>query len=201
MTHIAILGASSPIGHYTYEFLKNYPNLNITLFMRNPKKAYHPQITIYGDALNIDDLKHALKNVDLVISTLGPYQVDTMAKNLIFAMKENNIKRLIWTGSLGIYGMASGLENSNLGDPNDPSTYLGNQRVAADLLLESGLDVTILRPNWLTNDEIVEPLNITSTKEITPKGHVSRKTVAKFIADLAMHPNQYINESPALSAK
>ena len=200
MKNVVLLGAAAKVGKYTYEFLKDNHDLNLTLVMRNPDKVYDQERTIIGDALNLDNMIKATKDADVVISTLGPRPMAEMAENIIKAMDHNHVKRLIWTASLGIYGMAENID-ADLGNPADATTYLGDQRQAADLLFDSDLEVTIVRPNWLTMADVVEDLQIDDRHTPTAKGQISRKSVGHFLANLAVDDQQFINESPAITAK
>lgn len=72
----------------------------------------------------------------------------------------------------------------------DPKPY----RRAADFIEGSGVDDTILRPAWLTDEDEVH-------YEITAKGQpfkgtvVSRKSVADLITRIVTRPDRYVGES------
>jgi uncharacterized protein YbjT (DUF2867 family) len=93
-------------------------------------------------------------------------------------MKEADVKRRIFIASLGIYDEVPSKfgkwNRREIGDALVPS------RKSADLIEASGLDYTIIRPAWLTdNDEIAYE----TTKKGEPfKGtEVSRKSVAAYV--------------------
>jgi len=202
--NVLILGASAPIAKYSYEFLKNDPTVNVTLFLRNPDKVFDKERSIIGDAMNLEDLVHAMKGIDIVYSCLGPYNMVPLAKNVIEAMNQNKIKRVYWMATLGIYGEVDFNDEeaiSELGDYRDPDTYLGDQRIAADLIENSNLDFTIIRPNWLTDQEIIEDIRIENRNGKSYIGEISRQTVGKYLATLINEPTTHMYDSIALTAK
>jgi uncharacterized protein YbjT (DUF2867 family) len=67
-------------------------------------------------------------------------------------------------------------------------------RKLADVIEASGLDYTILRPDWFTNADEVD-------YEITKKGEpekgtaISRKSIAAFIGKIVNNPEKYLGEN------
>jgi uncharacterized protein YbjT (DUF2867 family) len=67
-------------------------------------------------------------------------------------------------------------------------------RAAADIIENSGLDYTVLRPTWFTDVDEVD-------YEITHKGQpekgsvISQKSLASFIVRIIENPEQFIGES------
>ena len=64
-------------------------------------------------------------------------EMEAMAKNIVKAMEETGIKRLVFISSIGIYDV-----------PLKP--VLKPYRKAADVIEGSDLEYTILRPTWFT---------------------------------------------------
>jgi hypothetical protein len=64
----------------------------------------------------------------------------------------------------------------------------------ADVIEASGLDYTILRPDWFTNDNEV---NYALTRKGEPeKGTaISRKSIATFVGEIVAAPKKYIGEN------
>ena len=108
-----------------------------------------------------------------------------MAKEIVNVMDKENVKRLIFVTSLGIYKEVAG----KFGEWNEK--MIGNDlipyRKAADVIEKSDLDYTVVRPSWLTNKDEV-------TYETTQKGEpfvgteVSRKAVAAYITEIIKNP-------------
>ncbi|UOE37551.1 NAD(P)H-binding protein [Chryseobacterium oryzae] len=203
MKKVLILGASAPIAKFVSSFLDENKDIEQVLLMRNERKIYDKDRTIIGDATNAADLVSAMHGVDLVFSALGPFHMEKLAKTVVAAMEEANIKRLIWTASLGIYNESAFSEAGvrELGKPEVPNTYLWDQKNGADVIEHSNLDYTIIRPNWLTNNDIVEDIALQHRNEKTESHFISRKSVGKFVADLIQNSDQYIKDSVAISAK
>ncbi|KRN28898.1 saccharopine dehydrogenase related protein [Lactobacillus selangorensis] len=198
MKKVLVLGASGKIAQMVTDDVHKDKDIELSLFLRTPKKLAHEYgHIITGDVMNEADLQNAMAGIDIV----GPRPMAEMARNVISAMNSANVHRLIWVASAGIYHEVefNGKGAEELGDPDDPKTYLGDEKKAADLIETSGLDYTIIRPNWLTNDDATEHLLTTRRNEQMTGKSVSRKTVAKFIADLLKHPDEDVNESVGLS--
>ena len=107
--------------------------------------------------------------------------LEAMAKNIVRAMKETGIKRIIAISSIGIY-------------ETPLRQVLIPYRKLADIIEESGLDFTILRPTWFTDADEVD-------YELTKKGEpekgsvISKKSIATFIAKVVEFPDKYVREN------
>ena len=97
-----------------------------------------------------------------------------MAKNIVKAMQETGVKRIIAISSISIY-------------QTPLKSVLQPYRKLADIIEASALDYTILRLDWFTNADEVN-------YEITRKGEpekgtaISRKSIAAFIAEIVNAP-------------
>ena len=131
----------------------------VTAFVRNPAKVEQadPNLKIMqGDVLNPDDVAAAVKGQDAVLSSLGAGLNGTVrsqgTQNIIAAMQQANVRRLISQSTLG-----AGDSRSNL---NAYWKYLMFglllRRAYADhnrqeaFIRQSDLDWTIVRPGALT---------------------------------------------------
>ncbi|AEX23986.1 SDR family oxidoreductase [Vibrio sp. EJY3] len=193
MSNVLVLGASGQIAQWVVKSLTNQPEINQTLFLRNPKKLaeFDPaqaQIVV-GNVLDRELLKSSMSGQDIVYANLIGDDLDKQAEAVIDAMQETGVKRLIFVLSLGIYDEIPG----EFGEWNDniigePLKYY---RRAADAIEASGLDYTILRPAWLMDEDEVD-------YEITEKGQpfkgtvVSRKSVGDLIAKVIVNPDLHI---------
>jgi len=130
--------------------------------------------------LNYEQVKEAIKGQDIVYVNLAG-DLEAMTKNIVNAMKETGVKRIIAISSIGIYET-----------PLRP--VLIPYRKLADVIEASGLDYTILRPTWFTN---ANEINYELTKKGEPeKGSViSQKSIASFIAAIIESPSKHVCEN------
>lgn len=188
MKKIIVIGAGGSLAHYVIEALKAFHNAALTLFVRNknrlPQQTASGCTVIEGDAMNFNSVKKAIAGQDIVYVNLAG-DLAAMGNHIVRAMQEAGVKRIIVISSIGIY-------NSPL------KQVLVPYRKLADLVESSGLDYTILRPDWFTNGNEIDYI-------VTHKGSpetgtaVSRKSIAAFIATIVKDPDLYNNENLGIS--
>ncbi len=186
MKKVLIIGASGSLATVVIETLKKQGNIALTLFARNKNRIANTSNLniIEGDAMNFSDVKNAITGQEIVYVNLAG-DLEAMTKNIVQAMQETGVKRIIAISSIGIYEK-----------PMKP--VLKPYRALADVIEASGLDYTILRPDWFTNaDEVDYAL----TKKGQPETGqaISRKSIAAFVASIIQHPENYINENLGIS--
>ena len=153
MKKILILGASSPTGKVLLTHLQtSNKNLEITCLVRNPEKisSFGKINIIKGDVIDQKLLSSSMKDKDMVITLLAGDNLVTLAENIIKSMKENNVKRIIWMTGMGIHHEVPGpikeiLDKLVMSQPH----YVK----AADTIMNSGLDYTLLRGAHLTDND------------------------------------------------
>lgn len=100
---IALFGASGQTGQQFLE-LALKKGFEVKALARNPKSISQnsPQLEVNkGDVLNIDDVMQVIEGTDIVVSLFGhvkgsPEWLQTDGtKNIVIAMKEKNVKRII----------------------------------------------------------------------------------------------------------
>jgi len=184
MKKVIILGASGNIARRVIDILVHKDDINLTLFLRDKRRLRNRNVSkcrvIEGDVLNYGELKEAVSGQNIVYVNLAG-DLEAMAKNIVKAMEETNVKRIIAISSIGIYET-----------PLRPE--LKPYRKLADIIEASHLDYTIIRPTWFTNSDEVD-------YEITRKGNpekgsvISQKSLATFIAQLIQSPEKYVREN------
>jgi uncharacterized protein YbjT (DUF2867 family) len=184
MKNVIILGASGNIAKHVIKIVAKTEDINLTLFLRNKTRLRNTDVgksrIVEGDVLNYDQLKDAIAGQDIVYVNLAG-GLEAMAKNIVKAMQETGVKKVIFISSIGIYD-------------NPLKAVLIPYRRAADVIEASGLDYTILRPTWFSNVEEVD-------YEITRKGEpekgsvISQKSLATFISEVINNPEKYNRES------
>lgn len=188
MTKVIIVGASGSLALVVVEALKKLKNVSLTLFVRNknrlPAKTAEGCTVIEGDAMHYQSIKAAVTCQDVVYINLTG-NLEAMAKNIVQAMQETGIKRVIAISSIGIYDA-----------PLRP--VLVPYRKLADVIESSGLNYTILRPDWFTRANEVNYM-ITHKGEPEAGTAVSRKSIAAFVATIVDNPALYANENVGIS--
>lgn len=189
---VLILGASGQIARHVIDLLRDQDKIRLTLFARNTRKLHRTPAAarvIEADVLDKAALASAMAGQDLVYANLTGDDIDQQAKAVIAAMSGAGIKRLIFVTSLGIYDELPGKfqtwNKAMIGEELKPF------RRAADAIEASGLDYTILRPAWLTDEDEVD--YETTAKGETFKGtEVSRRSVADLIAKTLIKPTLHM---------
>ena len=188
MKNVIILGASGNIAKQVIDLLVTMDDINLTLFLRNKSRLRNSDISKYhiieGDVLDYQTLKNAISGQDIVYVNLAG-NLEAMIHNIVKAMSETGVKRIIAISSIGIY--------------NTPlRSVLIPYRRLADVIEASDLDYTILRPTWFTNADEVD-------YEITKKGEpergsvISQKSLSTFITKIIDHPELYTRENLSIN--
>ena len=195
MKNILVLGARGKIARHAIDLLLKKKDYNLTLYLRKAKRLgkidSNRVRVIEGDVLDFKTLKKAMEGQDVVYANLDG-ELEKQAKNILKAMSEWGIKRLIFITSLGIYDEVPG----KFGAWNKKmiGKYLGQYRKAADVIEASDTDYTILRPAWLTDDDEVD-YEITQKNKPFKGTEVSRKSVAALVVKLIQHQTTEIRKS------
>ncbi|MCI1985117.1 MAG: SDR family oxidoreductase [Lactobacillus sp.] len=197
MANVLILGAHGQIARLATQQLLQETTHHLTLFLRQANRLTvtdsQRETVIDGDVLNAADLQKALQGIDIVYANLGNAQIEKQAQEVVAAMDQAGVRRLIWISTLGIYDEvpgAYGKWNHQMLDGG----YLETYAAAAKVIETSDLDYTIIRPAWLSNQDIVS--YETTTKGEPFKGtEVSRKSIADLVVKLINDPTQHLGAS------
>ena len=156
---------------------------------------------VSGDALDSDTIRDALKDVDVVIQTLGVdispraiFERTTLfsrsTRILVDAMKAAGVKRLI-----AVTGLGAGDSRGHGGLLYDAVVFpLLLKRVYDDkdvqewIIRSSGLDWTIVRPGLLTNRPATGRYRVLTAPKDWRFGTISRADVADFIVRANRRP-------------
>jgi uncharacterized protein YbjT (DUF2867 family) len=184
MKNVIILGASGNIAKHVIDILVQKDDINLTLFLRNKSRLRNRDVSkcriVEGDVLDFNQLKDAVAGQDIVYANLSG-ELEAMAKNIVRAMAETGVKKLIFISSIGIYDVPL-------------RAVLEPYRKAADVIEASDLDYTVLRPTWFTNADEVD--YETTRKGEPEKGSViSQKSLATLIAGIIESPEKYAREN------
>ena len=209
---VIVFGATGSLGKYIVKALMKVENADVTLFVRNKTKLTSEAIehchVVVGDAMNPEDVKHAIKGQDIVYTGMSG-DLDKMSEILIAAMREMGTNRIIAISSMGIYGA---YWKATFTHPKNSPGFINSiflnlmrsmfpiYRRLADRVEQSGLCYTILRPGRFTEkDEINYQLTYKGEPE---RGRdISRKSIAAFVAEIVSHPERYENQNIGITRK
>ncbi|MEN5058397.1 NAD-dependent epimerase/dehydratase family protein [Sphingobacterium kitahiroshimense] len=158
---IAIIGGSGFVGTKLIDQLNKSIGSPIINIDKVESKKY-PSITSIGNVLDRPALVRLLNGVDVVILLAAEHRDDvtpvskyydvnvTGMENTLYAMQENNVKRIVFTSSVAVYGLDK--ENPNENSPIDPFNDYGKSKLEAEKVLEqwyaehSDWNINIVRP-------------------------------------------------------
>lgn len=195
MTKVLILGANGAVSKAAINSFLENTSYTLRLFLRDanrlPDYASDRIRVREGDATNFEDVNRAMEDVDIVLASLSG-ELDKEAQTIVDAMNVNNVKRLIFVTSIGIYNEVPG--NFGLWVQDQISDYLVIYRKAADIIEQTDLDYTIFRPAWLTHTNEID-YEITKKDEPFKGTEVSRKSVAAIAVQIAKDPALYSRDN------
>lgn len=187
MKKVLVIGASGSLAKFVIDTLKNVTNVHLTLLARNKSNIANDTTNctvVEADVMDYNKLKNAVSGQDIVYINLAG-NLEAMTQNIVKAMQETGVKRVIAISSIGIY-------------ETPMKSVLIPYRKLADVIEASGLDYTILRPEWFTNANEVD---YAITQKGTPEtgSAISRKSIAAFVATLVQNPELHKKENLGIS--
>lgn len=198
MRNVLIIGATRTLGTAVTQNVLNKTDDHLTLFARSANRINvqddNRETVISGNVMNDADLDKALKGQDAVFVALSG-NLGAFAKKIVAAMDRNNVSRLVFISSMGIYNEipasvgASGNLNSN--------PILRTYREAADVIEASDLDYTVVRPGWFMGGPVYY--------EITHKGEpfgghdVSVASIADYVTKLVDDDQLDVHDSVGIN--
>lgn len=194
MKKVVIFGAAGHTGKYITRKMQAEQDIEVSVFVRNPAKFEGMDLTgvnvMQGDALNAEDVKKALEGQDVLLCSLEG-DVRSMAKNIMSALAEMSVNRIIWITGMGIHHEITGLRSMML-------NMLAKQRPdyieAADIIAASPAVTTLLRCLGIKDGENTKYF---LTKEgVQPsRKNIDRAGIAQCMYDLIKNEKLGVNES------
>jgi uncharacterized protein YbjT (DUF2867 family) len=187
MKKVLVIGASGSLAKHVIDTLLQVTDVRLTLLARNKSRIGNDTTgctVIEADVMDYNKLKSAITGQDIVYINLAG-DLEAMTKNIVKAMQETSVKRVIAISSIGIY-------------MTPLKAVLIPYRKLADVIEGSGLDYTILRPEWFTNANEVD-YALTRKGQPETGSAISRKSIAAFVATLVENPDLHKNENLGIS--
>lgn len=158
---IAVIGGSGFVGTKLIDLLKEKDGLSLLNIDKQKSEKYEP-ITHIANVLNKEALVSLLNGVDVVVLLAAEHRDDVTPtslyydvnvqgmRNVLFAMQENNVRRIVFTSSVAIYGLDK--DNPDESFPAEPFNHYGKSKWEAEKVLQSWYkdhsdwNINIVRP-------------------------------------------------------
>ena len=140
--NILITGGSGFIGtNLSTDLLKE--GHKVTIYDKQKSKTY-PDCCIIGDIRDKEKLTNSMRGVDAVYHLTAEHRDDVQpaslyyevnvggAENMVYALKKNNVKRLIFTSTVAVYGLNSGEPDED--SPIRPFNDYGKSKYKAETI-------------------------------------------------------------------
>ena len=198
MKKVVIFGAAGHTGKYITRKMRSIADIELSVFVRDPQKFEGMDLdgvnVIQGDALKPEDVKHAMEGQDVLLCSLDG-NVLPMAKNIVAALAETSVKRIIWITGMGIHHEICGIHGIML---NQLAKKMPEYITAADTIAASSAVTTLLRCPGIRDGEN-ENYSLTREGEKPACWVVDRAAIARCMADMVTDPTPVPNESPGLT--
>lgn len=199
MKRILLLGATGTAGSAIAQKLLSDTDCYITLFARHAGEVFSDSsrtTVVNGDAEKIEDLKKVMFEQDIVYCAISGDRLPQIAKNILAAMSEYGVKRLIFMGAVGIYNEIPVEMDGDDNLDNEPAQIPNRQ--AVDIVEASNLNYTILRPGYLK--EGAENDFVLTVKGEPAKGYITTlASLVNFVVQLVLHDDLYLRESVSIT--
>ena len=156
---ILVIGGSGFVGSFLLQQLDGQNTVN---FDKNPSPFYN-NITTIGNVLDTKALDASFKDVDTVVLLAAEHRDDvsphslyydvnvTGAQNVLDAMDKHQVKNIVFTSSVAVYGLNK--VNPDENHPVDPFNHYGKSKWQAEEVINAwykkdteNKSITILRP-------------------------------------------------------
>ena len=158
---IAVIGGSGFVGTRLIDILISADQYNLLNIDKNVSEKF-PDISVIGNVMDKDALISLLQGTDVVVLLAAEHRDDVTPVSLYYdvnvegmrstleAMEANNVKRIIFTSSVAIYGLDK--NNPDESFPADPFNHYGKSKWDAEQLLQEWYkkhkdwNINIIRP-------------------------------------------------------
>ncbi|MCT3858555.1 NAD-dependent epimerase/dehydratase family protein [Elizabethkingia anophelis] len=158
---IAVIGGSGFVGTRLIDILVSTGQYNLLNIDKNISEKF-PDISVIGNVMNKETLIFQLQGVDIVVLLAVEHRDDVTPvslyydvnvegmRNTLEAMEANNVKRIVFTSSVAIYGLDK--NNPDESFPADPFNHYGKSKWEAEQVLQKWYkehedwNINIIRP-------------------------------------------------------
>lgn len=158
---IAVIGGSGFVGTRLIDILVSTGQYNLLNIDKNISEKF-PDISVIGNVMNKETLISQLQGTDVVVLLAAEHRDDVAPvslyydvnvegmRNTLEAMEANNVKRIVFTSSVAIYGLDK--NNPDESFPADPFNHYGKSKWNAEQLLQEWYkkhedwNINIIRP-------------------------------------------------------
>lgn len=200
---IFLLGATGKTGTLFLKMaLEN--GHEITAYVRSPEKLMIAENLniVQGDLQSITQMSAAMCNHDVVVSCIGGNDNDkskiiqSLTQVIVASMKKSDVNRIVAISSAGIHNEFSWMTNLILN--LFYKQVINDHRMAAQVIMTSGINFTLARPLSLTDGNLTKIYRSVTTG--VPKGgkDISRQDLAHFLLE-TVESGAYHNETVGLA--
>lgn len=195
MKNVLIIGATGTLGSAARQAILDGTDDKLTLFARSTNRIRivddNREKVISGNVMNDADLDKAMAGQNAVFAALSG-NLKAYAEKIVAAMDRNNVSRLVFITSMGIYNEIPASVGASGNLSSNP--VLQSYRDAANVIEDSDLNYTIVRPGWFTGG----PVNYQITRKGGEQfgGHdVSISSIADIVMKLVDDDALYSKDS------
>lgn len=202
---VLVIGATGATGKPAVQRLLARGD-EVTAFARNPADVAesHPRLKVVkGDARDAASLEKAVEGQDAVLVAFGPRSLgpddlqETLARNLIAAMKKHGVKRFVNLSAWGSGDSRPQMKTVFKLIRYTILKFVFDDKEKGEALIDaSGLDWTNVRPGRLLN----EPARGGVRASLDGNGlkpELTREDLAAFMVE-ELHANAWVKKSPLL---
>ena len=179
--NILVAGANGATGQIIIETLQQSEHYQpIAMVRKEDQKQKFEQQDVKTVLADLEeDVSHAMKGIDKVIFAAGSKGKNLKgvdqegAKKLVDAALDAKVEKYVMLSSIGA-------DNPSVSD--ELEDYLKAKKNADEYLMKSGLQYTIVRPGYLTNDDA--SLSVKLEEKLDQPGKISRADVAKTLVEV-----------------
>ncbi len=205
---VAIIGASGVTGTELIKeaLTRGHEVIGVARTPENIKSADPRIAKRKGDAFDRQSMIDGVAGADAVVTTIGKrdlrdtrYTLNTEGhRNIVEGMRVHNIKRLVPISSLGAAQVKRPGIRRNV-YLFLRRKYYGDMHQMENEVLDSGLDVTVVRAPMLHNKEQKKAYEVIEGRNVLPSGtSVSRADLASCVFD-ELETDQYVHKVISLA--